>query len=249
MTRPNIPPPPDHLPEDAELARQLFALRRPPSEVLQRHVQTIPRQPPARLLPRHLLGVVAGVCVMLLLFISPPVQATLGQAQKVIGQINLTVQEIWPQPTAAVTMLETEPMSLAVAQAVIPFEFGLPAYVPAGLSRPDDRVTVAKLSTPLVQAEWRDAQGGFVQLSAYAADPALQFNQTVVGPDSSSAILINGQAGVLVRGAWDDASRTWSHQDRMLTLLWANNGVQYRLLAFTSQISLPELVAMAESIK
>lgn len=249
MTRPNIPPPPDLLPEDVELARQLLALRQPPSPTLQHRVQAVPRQSSPRLLPRQLMGVVAVVCLVTLLFVSSPVQATLGQVQKVVGQINLTVQEIWPRPTAAVTMLQTEPMSLAAAQQVIPFEFDLPAYVPAGLSQPNNQVSVARLATPLVQVEWRDAQGGVVQLSACAADPAIQLNQTVVGPDSSTTILINDQPGVLVRGAWDETTRTWGHQDQMLTLLWANKGVQYRLLAFTRQISLPELMTMAESIK
>lgn len=249
MTHPDASPPPDHLPEDVDLARHLFALRQPLSAALRRRVQAVPRQSPPRLLPRHLLGVVVAAGIVMMLFISPPVQATLGQVQKVIGQINLTVQDVWPRPTAVVTMLQTEPMSLAAAQAVIPFEFDLPAYVPAALSRPDDQVTVAKLATPIVQVEWRDTQGGVVQLSASAADPAIQFNQTVVGPDSSTAISINQQAGVLVRGAWDETTRSWSHQDRMLTLLWANHRVQYRLLAFTRQISLSELVAMAESIK
>ncbi len=249
MTRPNTPLPPELRPEDTELAHRLFALRRPPGAALQRRVQAIPRQSPVQVLPRRLLGAAAAAGVVLLLFISPPVEATLGQVQKVIGQINLTIQEVWPRPTATVTLLETEPMPLAAAQAVLPFKFSLPAYVPAGLSRPDDRVMVARLATPMAQVEWRDAQGGVVQLSAYAADPAIQFNQTVVGPDSSSAILINGREAVLVRGAWDDTTRTWSQRDRLLTLLWANNGVQYRLLAYTRQVSLSELVALAESIK
>jgi hypothetical protein len=235
--------------KDADLARHLFALRQSPSATLQRRIQAVPRQSSSRFLPRHLVGVVAVVGVVVLFFVSPPVQATLGQVQKVIGQINLTIQEVWPQPTATVMMLETVPMSLAAAQDVIPFEFDLPAYVPDNLSRPDDRVTVARLTTPMVQVEWRDRQGGVVQLSAYADDPAVQFNQTVVGPGSSTPLLINQQEGVLVQGAWDETTRAWSHQDRMLTLLWANHGVQYRLLAFTRQISLDQLVAMAESIK
>jgi hypothetical protein len=95
--------------------------------------------------------------------------------------------------------------------------------------------------------QWRDAEGGFVQLSAHAADPANNLSQTLVGPESSQTILINGQEAVLVRGGWDEDSRTWSHQERVTTLIWRANGVQYRLLSF-SNLPLPELMAMAESV-
>jgi hypothetical protein len=185
--------------------------------------------------------------VVALLFISPPVKATLDEVQKVMGQIHLTVRSVWPKPTATVVMIEPVAMSLAAAQAMLPFDFTIPAYIPNSLTVTGDEVFVTQLATPIVKMQWRDAEGGFVQLSAHAADPANNLSQTLVGPESSQTILINGQEAVLVRGGWDEDSRTWSHQERVTTLIWRANGVQYRLLSF-SNLPLPELMAMAESV-
>ncbi len=238
-------------PDEAELARQLLALRHQPSPALQRRVQAIPRQKAARVMSRHLVGGVVALLVMALLFVSPPVEATLDEVQAIIGQIHLIVRSVWPKPiaTETVTPLETELMTLAEAKARLPFDFTLPAYVPDSLNRTGDKVAVAKLAIPMVKMEWRDSEGGFVQLTAAASSQKNQLTYTVVGPDSQETLLINGQEAVLVRGGWDSESRTWSHQDRLLMLLWTVRGVQYRLLSFSRMVSPAELIAMAESIR
>jgi hypothetical protein len=232
-------------PDEAELARRLLSLRQAPGPALQRRVQAIPQQ--RQFVPRSLVGGVIAVVVVALLFISPPVKATLDEVQKVMGQIHLTVRSVWPKPTATVVMIEPVAMPLAEAQAVLPFDFAVPAYIPSSLIVSGDEVFVTQLATPLVKMQWREAEGGFVQLSAHAADALNNPSQTLVGPESSQTTLINGQEAVLVRGSWDEDSRTWSHQERVITLIWIANGVQYRLLSF-SNLPLAELMAMAESI-
>lgn len=249
--RESEPLPPEFAPDETELARQLYNLRQPPSPALQRRVQAIPQPeaPPLRVAPRGLIGGVIALLVVALLFISPPVRATLDEVQKVMGQIQVTIRSVWPQPTATVMVLETKPMSLAEAQAALPFAFAMPSHLPGGLTGSQDEVLVAQSPVALVKVQWRDPAGGVVQLSAHAAGPANQLSQTVVGPESSEPILLNGQEAVLVRGGWDEDSRTWSHEGRVTTLIWTVNGVQYRLLAYSEVVSLAELIAMAESIK
>jgi hypothetical protein len=137
-------------------------------------------------------------------------------------------------------------MSLAEARAVLPFDFAVPAYLPPNLTGDNDRVWVTQSPVALAKMVWRDAENGFVQLSVYAASP--ENLQAVVGPHSSQTIRLNGQEALLVRGGWDGQSRTWSRQDRVMTLFWTINGVRYRLLAYSGAVSLDELVAIAESI-
>jgi hypothetical protein len=245
------PPSPEFPPDEAELARQLLALRHQPGSTLKRRVQAIPRQKPEQPASRYWVGGTVALLVVALLFVSPAVTASLDEVQQIIGQIHLTVRSVWPEPisTETVTPLEVELMTPAEARARLPFDFTLPAYVPEGLNRPGDRVAVAKLALPMAKVEWRDPDGGFVQLTAAASSRKNQLAYTVVGPDSQETIQINGQEAVLVRGGWDSESRTWSHQDRLMMLLWTVGDVQYRLLSFSEMVSFSELITMAESIR
>jgi hypothetical protein len=241
--------PPEFSPEEAEVARQLLNLRQPPGVELQRRIEAIP-QSPARLAgvtPRPLLGGLAALLVAALLFISPPVQATLDEVQKMVGQIPVIVRTVWPQPVETVVTLETEAMSLAEARAALPFDFALPAYLPAGLTRDIEQVQVARSPVAMVKLVWRDTENSFVQLSVYAAGP--ENIQALVGPESSETIQVNGQEALLVRGGWDRQSRTWSGPPGLITLFWTVNDVRYRLLAYSEVVSLDELVAMAESVE
>ena len=241
------PLPPEFSPDESELTRQLLSLRQMPSTTLQHRIQVIPQQ--THSLPRSLVAGAIALVVVALLFISPPVKATLDEVQKVMGQIHLTVRSVWPKPTATVVMIEPVAMSLAEAQAMLPFDFSLPSHIPNGLDVTGEKVFVTPLATPIVKMQWRDSEGGFVQLSAHAAGPENSLSQTLIGPESSKTILINGQEAVLVWGGWDEESRTWSHQDQVTTLIWTANGGQYRLLSYSNLVPLTELIAMAESIR
>jgi hypothetical protein len=245
------PVPPEFLPDEDELARQLLNLRRPPSPTLQRRVQSIPQPEtsPTRTVPRGIVGGVIALLTMALLFISPPVQATLDEVQGVLGQFPLTIRSVWPKPTETVVVLEAEPMSLREAQAALPFDFVLPAHLPNGLTSTADQIFVSQSPLPMAKMEWRDIEGGFVQLSAFASGPENHRSQTLIGPESTETILINNQEAVLVRGGWDGESRTWSHQGQVTTLIWTANGVQYRLLSYGDVVPLAELIKMAESVR
>lgn len=250
MSREIEPAPPEFSPEEVELAQRLISLRQPPSPTLQRRVQAIPQpETPARSVPLGLVGGIIALVVVALLFASPPVKATLDEVQKAMGQIQLTIRSVWPAPTATVVLLETEPMPLSEAQAAVPFDFALPTYLPASLTGSGDEVEVARSPLALIKIQWRDPQGGVVQLSVRAAGSENQLNQTLIGPESSETVLLNGREAVLVRGGWDKESRTWSHQDQVITLIWTANEVQYRLLSYSDAVSLTELKLMAESIR
>lgn len=234
--------------EDRELARQLFNLRRPPGDALERRIQAIPyRQAGPRLWLPRLAWASMALLVMALLFISPPARAMLGQFEQVVGRVHLLVMDVLPTPTASI-IIESTPVSLAEARALVPFDVILPGYRPARLTAAE-QIFVTRLEPPVVKILWRDVEGGFVQLTARLYDPDRNPIETRVGPESSQTVLINGQEAVVLYGAWDEASRTWSHQDQVITLIWQAGTVQYELLSFSDVVSLPELMAMAESVR
>ena len=95
---------------------------------------------------------------------------------------------------------------------------------------------------------WRDTAGGFVQLSAHLANRANNQIQNLIGAESSRTILINGREAVIITGAWDEVSRTWSYREQVTTLIWELDGVQYNLLSYSRILPSQELIKMAESV-
>ncbi len=231
-----------------ELAQQLLSLRRPPSAKLEQRIRAIPQQTVRlRIAPRWVWASVALAVIVGLLFASPAAQATLGQFQQIIGQIHLTILDVLPARTDPI-VIESTPVSLGEAQDAVPFDFLTPGYLPPDL-RPQAEIYVIELDSPIVKLLWRDTKGGFVQLSIHQANDKSTQIENIVGSESSDTILINGQEAAIIYGGWNQASRTWSHQDRLVTLIWVVNGVQYNLLSYSTLIPPPELIAMAQSIR
>lgn len=229
--------------EERELARRLLNLRQPPGAALERRLQVIPQAKMNR--PRLRPGLAWGAAILLvgiLLFASPAARARLGGIEKIIGDIQLTMLDFYPKPVTPLVVTST-PMSLAQARAVAPFNFHTPAYLPVHLTTGPE-VTVITVETSVVRLRWRDEAGGFVQLSAQPRRAA----QTLIGLESSEEILLNNQPAVLVRGAWDETSRTWSYQEQMTTIIWEIDEVEYKLLAYSDIVSGEELLKMAQSV-
>jgi len=234
--------------EDAELAEQLLGLRQNPGPELRRRVETIPtRRPREAILDLRLVGGMVAAVLVLLLFISPPAQATLGRFEAVIGRIHLTMLDVLPtRPNPVV--IESTPVSLTAARARVPFDFAIPTQRPADLVG-NPQVFVTELERPIVKMRWRDIEGGFVQLAVHQASGGQKLTRNLVGVESSETIRLNGREAVLIYGGWDETSRTWDHEAQLVTLIWELEDIQYNLLAYSEVVSLAELVAMAESIR
>ncbi len=242
---------------DVELAKQLLSLRQKPSPALEHRIQTIPRQKARSLpvVPRLAWGSVALVIVALL-FTSPVARAMWGEVEQVIGRIQLMAIDVLPKPIVAEVepkqtepvIIKSTPISLAEAQATMPFDFAVPTHLPDGL-RPKKEVLVTKLESPIVTIRWRDIEGGFVQLTAHPYRTKDRPIQTLIGAGSSRTILINGQKAIIVSGAWDQSSRSWDQQSQVVTLIWEVDNIQYQLLSFSSVVPITELIAMAQSVR
>jgi len=243
--------------DELKLAQHLWGLRRQPSAELKQRVRAIPgrQAQAARPWPRFrlvwskpVLAALTALLVMVgLLFASPAALATLGQFEKIIGQIHLTILDVLPPRTDPI-VVESTPVSLADAQAAAPFELTSPAYLPAGLAA-EAQAYIIELEPPIIKLLWRDTAGGFVQLSMHQANGETSQIENVVGSESSDTILINGQEAAIIYGGWDETNRTWSHQDRLVTIIWVVDGVQYNLLSYSTLISPADLRAMAQSVQ
>jgi hypothetical protein len=247
--------------DELELVQRLLSLRREPGPELRRTVQAIPQpQPgPSRLQSLKVLKTfrvwqrpafnwgIASLLVAVLLFVSPIAKATL--VEMFVGRIHLIIAEVFPQSQAP-AVDKSRIVSLAEAQASIPFDLALPGYLPAGLQAASPQFSVIELASPIVKILWRDTDGGFVQLTIHApagSDPTRL--QTLIGPHSSQTILINDQQAVLINGAWAEPGQTWDHHNQLKTLIWQVDHIQYKLLAFSDLVTSAELIAMAESIR
>ncbi len=236
--------------ETADLAEQLLSLRQPPGPQLRARIQAIPTQPAPRfwsawLRRPRLAWVAAGLLLVGLLLATPAATATLGNIETMIGHIRLMMLDVYPEPTAPL-VVESVPVSLAEAQAAVPFDFQPPAYLPESLDEGYE-VFLTPLEVPLVKLRWRDSAGGFTQLTAYAHPDAQA--KTLVGLEEGEPVDLDGRTAVLVRGAWDEASRTWNADSGVVTLIWAADGVQYRLLSYSDTVSVEALIKMAESVQ
>lgn len=235
--------------DELELAEQLLALRQKPGPELRQRIEAIPaRRPRPASLSLRLVGtMVAAAALVLLLFVSPPAQATLGQFDAVIGRIHLTMLDVLPHRPTPV-LIESTPVSLPAARAQAPFDFAVPTKLPAGLMK-EPQILVTNLERPIVKMRWRDINGGFVQLTIHPANDRQTLTQNLVGVESSQTIQLNGRDAVLIYGGWDRASRTWDHEAQLVTLIWELADIQYNLLAYSEAVSLPELIVMAESVR
>lgn len=234
--------------DELGLAEQLLALRQKPGPELRRRIEAIPgRRPQPASLSLRLVGGMAAAALVLLLFISSPAQATLGRFEAVIGRIHLTMLDVLPHRPTPV-LIESTPVSLPAARTQAPFDFAVPAQLPAGLIK-EPQILVTKLERPIVKMRWRDIDGGFVQLTAHPTNDGQTLTQNLVGVESSQTIQLNGRDAVLIYGGWDKVSRTWDHEAQLVTLIWELADIQYNLLAYSEAVSLPELIVMAESVR
>jgi len=191
-------------------------------------------------------GVVLTLLTALLLVQSPVVRAQVQQWMGQIGGVLFTVTGNYPSGEP-VTIARSEVMSLAEAKTKLPFAFNLPAWSPEGYTLRDE-VTVPYFGDGVDRAEFSWDLAGKPSISLLILqNPAGAENPWAVGAESIKEIMINGEAGALVRGGWDADSRQWQN-DHILTLFWKHGNLTYSLSSFEPDISAADLIKMAESI-
>lgn len=180
-------------------------------------------------------------------FISPAARAAVLSLIREIGGVSFFETADYPGIDNP-TIVPEKILSLAEAQAELPFSISLPIWVPEGYVR-DDNVRITRFSnayTP-VTITWRGK-------SADGSDTLLELmiGQTIgdwiVGWNSLETVKIKGQDASLIRGMWNSNTKEWDENPETigLTLIWAKGETTYSL--FSPTLSRAELIRIAESI-
>ena len=189
----------------------------------------------------------AALCLALVaaLAFSPSVQAAVSGLIRQIGGVTFlgpdeTEANQTPVPESEITLVPDERLSLADAQAKLPYTISLPAWVPDGFEM-----------SSLVRISYFGSKYTPTEITWYGADMMvgniiLTVGQPVswlVDTDQLQEVEINGQPGGLTSGNWDADSGQWGGNDQTLT--WMKGDVQYRLSA---RLPVEDLIRIAESI-
>jgi hypothetical protein len=133
-------------------------------------------------------------------------------------------------------------MSLAEAQAQLPFVFGLPAWMPEGFTRQDEVEAVLPTHSSqyaAVTLTWLSADEDVITLRASVNARA---GSQLAGAGTTEQVRVNGQPATLTRLGLKSAPRG-------LSLSWNQNGAAYALTTSGEALSVEELLRMAESTK
>ncbi len=141
-----------------------------------------------------------------------------------------------------VTAPPAEAMPLADAQAQLPFEFNLPAWLPDGFV-PQDTVEAAVPNDNWPYGEvtvmWLNADDATLTLHATTAP---DIDSEFIGAGETENATVNGQAATLTRLGLKTAPR-------QLALAWEVEGLRYILEVGGDVLTEEELLKVAESIQ
>lgn len=169
------------------------------------------------------------------------------------GSMNMhdTSPETAPEQTFTV-----QTYSLAEARALLPFDFAVPTWAPAGFVQddqvriflPPEGMTHTVFLMDNVQLTWEDpSRHASIYLYATHCQVADCEQRWLVGLDSAEVLQVRGQEAALVRGSWDVDTQRYENSG-MLNLLWKEGEVFYSLIGFECTTSPDDLVHMAESM-
>lgn len=189
---------------------------------------------------------VSALCVafVLTMFVSPAARAAVLSLVQEIGGVSFLETPDYPGG-GKITIVPEETLTLAEAQAALPFSFNLPRWTPDGFTR-DEMVRIARFSdefTP-VTITWRGKYGEFQD-----ANFELVIGQSttwVSGPDSVETVDINGQPAALFHGGWNADTQQWDENITVKILMWTRGDVTFSLSSLW--LSADELIHIAESV-
>lgn len=189
--------------------------------------------------------VLAAVCavVALVLAVSPSARAAVQTLIKEIGGVRFTESALSPGSDNE-TIAPYETMSLAEAQATVPYTFGVPSWAPDGFELVEVNVSQFTGGVTPVTIVWHKTTPELVGvIILFVGQDMADWR---VGPGSVEEIQINGQPAGLVRGAYDGDNHNQWNVDSGIALMWTKGDVTYNLRG--SEVSVENLVRMAESI-
>jgi hypothetical protein len=187
------------------------------------------------------------VAAVLFMAAVPGVRARFEDIIKQVGGLTFLITEDYPGAGQTPRIVPDDIITLEEARTRLDFEFSLPDYVPEGLTLQDD-INDSNIGIG-IRLTWLDEnqRGRILLLSIEEANPDVNF---IVGPDSLTEVMVNGQTASLIRGGWYVDTQSWQ-DDGSRMLRWDLDGIEYTLQTGNEEwggISDEELIKIAESI-
>lgn len=179
---------------------------------------------------------------------SSPVRGQVGEWVRQIGGIFIKETDNYPGSKEPVQTLPNNQLSLEDAQSQLPFKIDLPTWVPEGFNLHENvNVTHFPGVSSTVYIDWDTSSHSVLSLIIQQRIDG-QPGSMIIGGGGSEEVQINGQPAVLFRGAWNADKKQWDSELRLLTLSWQRNELTYTLQGLETDISVSDLIRVAESI-
>lgn len=201
---------------------------------------------PILLRPLVLGAITLLLALTLTLVVSPSARA---QVQDWVGQVGgvlFTATGDYPGGDGPIKTIPGNEMRLEEARAVLPFTVDLPAWIPEGYVL-EETISILRLEDDIerVFIQWAAPQKALLELQITGRAP--EDSHWVVGTGSIEEMLINGEPAALVRGGWNADTKQWEDRGQ-LQLHVAHNGQTYIFSTMETDISIDDLIRMAESL-
>lgn len=194
---------------------------------------------------------VVGVFIILigvLLSVSPGVRAQVSEWIQQIGGVFVLETNEYPG-SGPVETIPFEQYSFEEIVNELPFEISLPGWIPEEFEI-IPTVKVARFNQTAVTAyiDWKSLSGPILSLMIQHRLDGKN-GGLIVGEGSVEEYLVNGEPAALVRGGWNADIQEWDFNLKVLTLSWKHDDQTYVLQGIEDNISVEELLKIAESIQ
>ena len=201
------------------------------------------------------------IAATLTLTISEPVRARAWELIRTIAGINVEEQSTSPLANIKkeddVEIYTVPSLALPKALENLPFQLGLPTWVPEGYVLDEENIAIAN-SGNWVALVWNNPNLSEIQMLVER-----EYNGYTIpaGEDSSEEINIDGVPALLIYGSWDEQHQ-WNPR-LGITIGWEKDSHLYRLIYYERESAhhaikpiegdmdaiLSELIQMAESVQ
>jgi hypothetical protein len=189
------------------------------------------------------------VLISALLLVSPVVRAQVNEWIQQIGGVFILETNEYPGMGSPVQTLPYERYSLVEVENELPFALGLPQWIPDEFELVP-LVKVTRFDEIAISAyiDWKTPSDSiFSLIIQHRLDG--ENGVLVVGEWSVQEHLVNGEPAALILGGWNADTQMWDDNLEVITLSWYHDGQLYTLQGINEDVSVDELIKIAESIR
>lgn len=198
--------------------------------------------------PAVIFGIVL-ILISALLLVSPVVRAQVNEWIHQIGGVFLLETNEYPGKGSRAQTIPYEQYSFDDVGNAIPFEIILPLWMPEDFELVS-KVKVTRFSQVAITAyvDWKTPSDSiFSLIIQHRLDG--ENGGLVVGEGSVKEYLVNGEPAAFILGGWNADTQKWDYNLDVVTLSWVHDNQIYTLQGVNEDISLDELLRIAESIQ